>query len=242
MRDLLDDLMDVVGKCVSPIWTSESIHESPASVRASGTCCFVDTGSRKLLVTADHVFRDYEERRRAEPSTVLSVMVGDGQCATIDQPEILDRSQLMDLIVLNWPHLMERENSEKLYFPIRAWPIPRVRRGEQVIIVGYPGKWRVGAQAFGSFEPLGLCYRASNSEGRTVWLVDEESSWRMQSHGRVVQESVDPGGISGSAGFFIRNQIPHLAGIVYECNIGGNMVALTSGSSLTKDGQICDPF
>ncbi len=57
--DTFDLILDEIERCVAPIWASESTSAPPKTVDDSGTCGFIFTGERKLILTAHHVLRAF---------------------------------------------------------------------------------------------------------------------------------------------------------------------------------------
>src|SRR5688572_24368231 len=60
-------LEDMVKSMCAPFWWSSRTREQAARVVGSGTICFVNTGTKHIGVTADHVFADYLKSKEMFP-------------------------------------------------------------------------------------------------------------------------------------------------------------------------------
>jgi len=237
-NDVADHLIDAARQCVAPIWTSGGILQPPAEVSCSGTCVFVETGAGRVILTANHVLEHFRNAKIKDVGAGLAVNLGFGVTAFIEAPRVIDEDKSLDLAVIDWPHLMQFPGNSKRYFPIATWSIPRPKRGDAVTVVGFPGAFREVTEHVGSFSLLRIGMVVSNDPGRNVWLVDEDKTLRTEIDGRIVDRKPDLGGISGSPGFFLRDGRFHLAGLVYECNPDGTMIALSSATVLSPLGMI----
>lgn len=231
-------IMDAVELCIAPIWTSIGIDQNPSTVKTNGTCVFVDTGEKKLILTNHHVFDHYRRTLQSEPKAGLAINLGPSVTPFLDNPVVLDEDKEIDLTVIEWNDLEKWRGHNKRFFIIRDWPIPKPKEKDPITIVGFPGQLRKGFENHGSFSPFGLGMTVCNPPLDNVWLVDETGTLKTYTNGSISQESIDLGGLSGSPGFFFDGTKFQLAGLVYECNPSGDMVALNLASKLNRDGTI----
>jgi hypothetical protein len=213
-KDLMGLVMDAAESCSAAIWVNPSPNAPPSSVNDNGTCAFVDTGQRKLLVTANHVFSDFIEKQQKNPQAVLCVCLG-SVSMYLDSPVVVDfDDETLDLAVIEFPHLDRIRNHQKRYFPIRGFPIPVARPGEAVTLVGFPGAQRFTHQDFGAFEPAGLGFAITSVSDRTIVLADENATRRTEGIGFREDEDIPLGGFSGTPGFVARQNGFHLVGFL----------------------------
>jgi hypothetical protein len=241
--DLADALMDAAELCIAPIWINQSLTARPDTVDNNGTCGLVDTGQRKVLLTAQHVLKQFRAMKRDHPEAVLAVNLGPGMTVAIGAPEVLAEDDALDLAVLASPSGAP-QGPGKRYFPIKSWPIPSARRGEAVTIVGFPGRRRRTTESFGVFEPFGVGMTVSAVHDRSIILADETGTIRTQILGQPVDENIALGGFSGSPAFVLRGDGLHLIGILRagseEIGPGaaGGMVFLAPTTYLLPDGSL----
>jgi len=111
---------------------------------ATGT--LLDTGKRKLLITSFHVWEEFLEKDgNGEGSDLqLCFFRGPGEkIFTFDSPSPLDSNKDVDIVVFPFDNALP-ENNHKKYFKAATWPPARVRQGDAIFLVGYPGALRSG--------------------------------------------------------------------------------------------------
>lgn len=228
--------MDCATLCVAPVWASQSASAPPSSVDHNGTGTFIDTGRRKILVTAHHVLAKVRDVKANHPQGGLAVNLASGVTPFYPDFDVLAEDAEADLAVLAFPFLPQWQGHNKRYFPIQTWPIPTPRRGDPVTLVGFPGAARRAFGTFGSFSPVGVGMLVSNDPSRHVVLANETGSLTTIENGVVRLGGIEPGGLSGTAGFFFRDSAFHVAGFVYEGSL--DMLFMTPGARLQPDGSI----
>jgi KTSC domain len=120
---------------------------TPADIISNGTMTFVDTGTKKLLITCDHVFREFEYRRQEVPGTRLAITGANGGVADVSDATLIDiDDKHLDVAILESPSGSDRVAAiGKQYFAITSWPAVPPSRGEEVGIVGFPAIWRAAS-------------------------------------------------------------------------------------------------
>jgi hypothetical protein len=211
--DTFDLILDEIERCVAPIWASESTTARPVTVDDSGTCGFIFTGERKLLVTAHHVLRAFRTKRAAFPAAVLAINLGPGCTVALGEPEVVDEHEELDVAILSFPDLDQRTGHNKRYFPIRIWPIASVRRGNAIALIGFPGALRRTTETFGSYEPVGFGMVVSSASDQSIVLADESGTFRTVSRHGTVSDVVRLGGFSGSPAFLVDPAGPQIVGV-----------------------------
>ncbi len=228
--------MDAAGDCVAPIWAHRAIDAPPSSVDHNGTITFLDTGTRRIAVTAQHVMQKLREVRTEYPGAGLAISLASGIAPFLSAFDVIDEDKEIDLAVLDLPDLASWPGHSKRYFPVAEWPIPMPTRGDPVTIQGFPGFLRRANDRIGVFSPAGVGMVVSNDPSRHIALVDTDGTLHTVSPEGTTAGGFNPGGLSGAAGFFFRNGRFHVAGFVYEGSPG--MLFLTPGRHLSQSGQL----
>jgi hypothetical protein len=235
-------ILDAVQRCSAPIWASEGPTANLSTVDHNGTCGFVDTGSVRLLLTAWHVVEKFQKMRLGHPATVLAVNLGRGCTIALAEPEIIDSDRSFDIATIAFPHLSESAAEHgKAYFPARTWPIPRVKRGDLVAMVGFPGERRHAADGWGSFEPVGAGFSVSSASDRNIVLADESGTMETLTSRGAKGGAVRLGGFSGTPVFLVQPGRPELVGVLRAGSESmgpnaGSTVFLTPTYFLSRDG------
>ena len=211
---ILDRILDSVQSCAAPIWTNLSPDATPATVDHNGTCGFVDTGTRKILLTAFHVLERFHEIERTNPDAVLVVNLGPGCSVALTEPEVLDHDPSFDLASLSFSHLDHHRGAhDKPYFPSRIWPIPRAEIGNLTAFVGFPGQRRRAHEAFGSFEPVGAGFFVTSVSDRSIVLADGSGTMHLENSSGREAGTLRTGGFSGAPVFLVHPSGPQLLGV-----------------------------
>ncbi len=211
--DTFDLILDAIQRCAAPIWTSDSRWAPPTSVNDNGTCGFVHTGERRLLLTAHHVLSAFRDRRATTSDAVLAINLGPGCTVALRDPEVVDEHEELDIAILAFPDLDERRGHDKQYFPIRIWPIATVQRGALIALIGFPGARRTTAESVGSFEPVGFGMAVSSASDQSIVLADESASLRTVARDGSLAAAIRLGGFSGSPAFLVHPSGPQIVGI-----------------------------
>jgi hypothetical protein len=125
----------------------------PNEMYDAATALLVDTGTRKLVVTCEHVIREYEAQRAKDPSMILALNLGDGD-KTIELPDPTGPKRLIasdvsrDLAVLDYRGLDSNEISNRRYLPIDLNAIERPSIGDAVLFIGFPKAFRKTDETF----------------------------------------------------------------------------------------------
>jgi hypothetical protein len=216
MDAFVDALMDAIQSCCAPVFVCPRIDSPPTSVNDNGTCGFFDTGTHKLLITAQHVIESWREMERTEGNAIFAVNVGPGNTIALPHLQVIDEEKdFLDLAILEFPQLESCGTPcQKRYFPIRSFPPPLPMVGEALSLVGYPGMLRKTSEHRGSFSPVSIGYTISTVSERQIILADERGDRKIIGDQFSKAEEVPLGGFSGSPAFIIRQEGAHIAGFL----------------------------
>lgn len=229
-------LMTYLETHVAPIWASRSDSQPPREVDHNGTVTFVDCGARKVGVTAHHVIARYREEIARFPSAGLAINLGEGVTSFITEVHIIDEDQSRDIAIFALPGVLGQRGHGKSFFRYKYPPVSP-RCGDAITVVGYPGALRRAIATGGSFTPHGIGMTVSSPPGTNVMLVDTTGTLRTIVEGTGEQvPHIDPGGMSGSAGFFFHDGELRLGGFVYEGR--PDMLFLVPAVILEPDGRL----
>jgi hypothetical protein len=211
---LIELIMDAAEMCSAAIWVNISTSAPPPTVDDNGTCAFVDTGEKKLLITAYHVLAKFRKEKARNAAAGLCVCLG-RQSVFLDSPRVLDEDEsTLDLAVIEFTHLENLSGQQKRYFPIRKWPIPTAASGDAITLIGFPGAFRFTHPSFGAFEPAGLAFTVSSVSDRNIVLADETGTRRTKGGRLREDEGIPFGGFSGAPAFLFRDDMFHLVGFM----------------------------
>jgi hypothetical protein len=227
------------GYSIPIFWESNN-----TSINSNGTTFILDTGERKFVVTAAHVYRSYIEEKQTGNAS---------NCQLANVPfELEDRlisvSHSTDIATFE---ISEKE-IESLNFTVlrgsnATWPPPRPEENNMVVVSGFPGIERIqteqDAYNFGYY-----CFNTpvnSISEKHFGCSFDR-SYWRDAIGKGLPPENYDMGGISGAPAIALiksKDEIVtwRLAGVVYEATASetlGEIMFVHHADLIEPDGTI----
>jgi len=88
----------------APFWWSIQLGDEPATILNNGTICYVDTGTRELGVTADHVFNKYLEHIGQHGTDAVRCQLGGPSISP--EKHLIDRNQRWELATFEIPEVL----------------------------------------------------------------------------------------------------------------------------------------
>jgi hypothetical protein len=209
-------------------------HDANGHVCHNGTLSFVDTGTARLAITADHVCTAYLEDLAA--GRVFECQFG----GVLVRPEqmLIARDAQLDVATFRMPSVAMSHNVH--FHTAGTWPPPPPAPGEWLFYAGYPGAHRVersrtidhGLEAL--FGPV-----TDVNRSKIAFLLDFEAlRWPLHDHEAINQRL---GRMSGGPVFrLIEEGLTRLefVGIVYEHGETLELVFARSAAVIRADGTI----
>ena len=194
---------------------------------ASGV--LIEFPKRALIATAWHVLEEFRRSRNAGEDVLL---VCDN--LGMEKPRTVFRDERSDLAFIHLPPQGSGLINAVPYRPQRLWPPPRVRRGDTVLICGFPKRLRFDGDEIlhGDFNLS--CEVDSVVDSHFMLNVD----WERVGHaGRVRMPSrqVDYGGVSGGPVFLWDAEANPLVGIITEAGESLPLWRIASFAGLNVD-------
>lgn len=119
--------------CV-PFWWSSG-PQGRAQVRQNGTLCYVNTGTRRIGITADHVYAGYLADREAWGEVECQF----GGSTVIPEDRLIARSETYDLATFDVPEVFVSASFRGVYHHnALRWPPNPIHAGEVALHGGYP--------------------------------------------------------------------------------------------------------
>lgn len=124
----------LIGTAMAPLWWSAPAADGEIQILAGGTMFVLDTGTQVFGITNHHVYAKYldhlEEYRGVECQF--------GGAAFQPERCLINCNKRADLATFAIP-LVSRAMVPVLPFGAPAWPVEPLKKGERVILGGYPG-------------------------------------------------------------------------------------------------------
>lgn len=219
----------------------------PEGVLRNGTASFVDTGSRRLIVTNAHVYQFYQQKRAQVPGTMLAVSVGNAkQPIDITSAKLIDSicQGGVDLATLDFDRTDLIESGGKEFFTPKCWPPPHPQKGDVAFLIGFPELHREPSARGLEARLTPVCDFITSVSDRQLMLVDENLERRVL---KANPHLKDFGSLSGMSGCAVFSQTPgeavwNLAGFMYEASASSNdhhaMICVSHADFITATGMI----
>ena len=217
-----------------------------SQVNNNGTAFILDTGEKRFVVTAAHVYESYLEKK--------SRGLIDG-CQLSNLPFELEEKRIstcssssMDIATFD---ITEQEiqslKKNVLHGNQRTWPPKKPKTNEAVVIAGFPGHERLKVSNNGYSFGL-YCFNTpvSSISDRHFGCALERKYWVELFQLELPEEGYDMGGISGAPALALDSSSAgivswRLAGVVYNSSVKlGEIVLVHHAAFIKSDGTVIE--
>jgi hypothetical protein len=239
-RALFVNLSGLAGSMCAPFWWSLKRHgDERARILHNGTICYLDTSTREIGVTANHVYERYLADLVKYGDAPIECQFGGS--TIYPERHAIAQSRKWDLATFQVPqvfiaaaHLRRRTQ----HHPSK-WPPERARVGDVVLYGGYPGILREERGETADL-PFQWVSGRVNDVGEESIVLEPEFA-KMEWQGDKINE--DPRGMSGGPVFrLVDDTIARLelVGFIHEFSFGEAILARHADAVLA-DGALTEP-
>lgn len=211
----------------------------------NGTAFFLDTGTKKLLVTAAHVFEEYKKVKEVNNDVVcqLGNVPFDPINKVIDSNDILDTATFD---IEGHEHTIAKAGKSFLTHLASAWPPPPPEVGKSIFFAGFPGIERIHSKNnknkinFGSYNIIEAVDQVTE---RNILLTYNHKEMIDIFGNGLPPEGYNFAGISGAPLITVVDnksglQTWRLGGIIYEASTEFGIIYATRADFILPDGKI----
>ncbi len=171
------------------------------NIFANGSFGLIDTGKMKLLITCHHVWNEFKKLRAEKPELMFGLCIDIFNPIMIPDPDSLfvDECRRCDLATFDMGTILDAFTPQGLqFFNVHANRPPKLNNGENLYMIGFPGKGREDNQSSVGFvrQPIAV---TATQVGVSKFFADV-SKFRLRAR--------DFGGISGCPCFVIWENRP----------------------------------
>jgi hypothetical protein len=242
MQPLYTRFSHGLSRFAAPIFVLPAPDAPLAQIAAYGTLTFIDTGQVKVWVTCSHVLTGMMEEAQKSADSIACVFLGpDHPVIYLDKIPVIDQSDRIDLAVLAVPFELSPQ-SDRIFYKVPRWPIPRATIGESVTVIGCPrsdleiqptGGATIGYSWFG--------FSVSSVSDRHFVMANErgDRSYIVAPPDTDTSKPLLLPGMSGGPAFANRgpNRV-ELVGFIYEGRDSDSSIFLTHANFLCPDGTL----
>ena len=127
----------------APFWWSVAKPEDTAArILHNGTICYVDTGSRRIGITASHVYIEYLADKENHGAEAIECQFGDS--TIYPEKHVIADSERWDIATFDLPDVFVGGaiRNRKSYHHAVRWPPQCAQKSDAVIFGGFPGVLR----------------------------------------------------------------------------------------------------
>ena len=199
----------------APFWWSVATPEDTvARILHVGTICYVDTSSRRIGITANHVYKKYLNDKDTHGAEAIECQFGSS--TIYPERRVIAASETWDIATFDLPDVFVGASIQKSYHHAVRWPPHRAQESDVVLYGGFPGVLR---ESKGSTADLLFQWTASRVSAVTDDAITLEPDFeKMRWQGPETNDN--PGGWSGGPVFRSVEDEPiarlEFIGIIFE--------------------------
>jgi hypothetical protein len=220
----------------APFWWHGEREGKEYGIIHNGTISCLNTGSKVVWVTADHVYAQYLKDKDAYQSFGCQF----GSSTVEPEKYLIDRDGSRDLATFEVPQVLLAPSGVSVHHPLR-WPPERIRGREVVLFGGYPGVLREEKETKAEHSFQSYVSAVTNSSTENIGLRLDLPNLHWPLHEGESFNS-DLGGASGGPVFRIVEARPidrvELAGFIYEYSPAFELMFTRHADYVTPEGRI----
>jgi hypothetical protein len=234
----LSVLSDSVQSMCAPFWWNvKRPEDTTAQILHNGTICYVNTGSREIGITANHVYQTYLDD--LERYGVQAIECQFGSSTIYPERRAIAQSKRLDIASFDIPAVFVSAATglSKTHHHAIQWPPRRVEKSELVVYGGYPGVLRKEKGSIAELPFQVIAGRVNDVSEQNIVLEPEFQTSRWLNE----EKNDDPGGWSGGPVFRYAHEPPierlELVGFIYAFPLGQAVLARHADAVLA-DGSL----
>ena len=237
-RQYLAAVFSGLAECMcDPFWWSVAKPEDTAAwILHNGTICYVDTGSRRIGITASHVYKEYLADKKNHGAEAIECQFGDS--TIYPEKHLIADSKGWDIATFDLPDVFVGGaiRNRKSYHHAVRWPPQCAQKSDAVIFGGFPGVLREEKGSTADLPFQWVAGRVSEVTDDAITLEPDFEKMRWQGP----ETNDNPGGWSGGPVFRSVEDEPiarlELIGIIFQSL--GQSVFARHADVVQADGKL----
>ena len=181
----------------APFWWSVAIPDDPVAwILHNGTICYVNTSSRRIGITANHVYKEYLADKEAHDAEAIECQFGSS--TIYPEERVIDGSEEWDIATFDLPDVFVGASlNPKSYHHAVRWPPHRAQKSDLVMYGGFSGVLRKEKGPIADLPFQWVAGRVSEVTDDAITLEPDFEKMRWQGP----ETNDNPGGWSGGPVF-----------------------------------------
>ena len=232
----LPQLRQLAMSMCAPFWWHGEREDKEYGIIHNGTICCLNTGSKVIWVTADHVYNQY----LSDKDSYQSFGCQFGSSTVQPEKYLIDRNRGLDLATFEVPGVLMAPSGISVHYPLK-WPPERIKDREVVLFGGFPGALREEQEtkAEHPFQSFVSAVNSVSTENIGLHLDLPNLHWPFHEGDTF---NADLGGASGGPVFRIIEAPPidrlELVGFIYEYSTAFELMFARHAHHIDSDGSI----
>ena len=126
--------------CAPFWWSVATPGDTVARILHGGTICYVDTSSRRIGITANHVYKKYLADKDTHGAEAIECQFGSS--TIYPERRVIAASETWDIATFDLPDVFVGASIQKSYHHAVRWPPHRAQESDVVLYGGFPGVLR----------------------------------------------------------------------------------------------------
>ncbi|MFH0790918.1 MAG: trypsin-like peptidase domain-containing protein [Candidatus Omnitrophota bacterium] len=240
---MVEKIEKAINPFCAPLYFLQSRDADAAKIHNNGTIALINTGLKKIFVTAYHVWDAYQRKKQENSNLILAIGTGNkSPTVLMEEACLIDGDSKLDIAVLSFKNSDFYPEDQKKFYMCSHWPASPPKKDDRVAFIGYPAQFRMPNQPEEGVFSGSLLFDSFVTSVNSFYIssVDEHKERQEILYNDSFKKITDFGGISGAPVYNIkRNNNFELIGFVIETNGGNNeIIKIARADFIKTDGTL----
>ena len=216
--DLLHRIEPAIRPCCGSIFFARSLTSSAAdNILDHGSFVLVDTGTRELLLTCQHVLDGFQLLRGKNPELKMFICLNSNSIVALELIQLIDQDNKLDIASFDMSPSLGL-GSEVEFCRLNCNHAPRVKLGDWLVFLGFPGRIKAHTSIGVRFVRGFHATRAyAVTDRRVLANLARLKPYRPETEPELVGRKGGYGGVSGAPCFLLQEDlVPQLVALATE--------------------------
>ncbi|MFA5337432.1 MAG: hypothetical protein WC330_03765 [Candidatus Omnitrophota bacterium] len=238
----INKIIDSIAPFCAPLYFLAHRGADATQIKNNGTVSFINTGHRRLLVTAYHVWDAYLTKKEQNRELILAMGSGNASpTILLEGVRLIDGdSDRLDIAVLTFENIDLVPEGQKKFFQINSFPLVSPKNNDVVAFIGYPGQGRHPNQPEQGVFSAGILFvdLVTDVSDYNIYCVDIDNNRQSKMLKQDFETINDFGGVSGAPAYVNRNGNAELVGFMTRFGTNNITAVMARADYINNEGMI----